>query len=293
MGPLPKTLSGYRYIVVAIDHFTKWVEARALEEADAQSITLFLYEDIICRHGVPTILSSDKGTEFINEMIAALTSVYKIKHIKTTAYHPQGNGQVERTNKTIKNILAKITPPTPGDWSHYLPSALSVIRNTRQASTKFSPSELLYGRPMRHHFEEEESTTGDPKDPVEYAQEEFSRIREFRSQAHQFIKRAQDRQKRTHDSRVQLLPPLKIGNLVLVWQTVVEMDMSAKLKPKYKGPYFVHQVKGTTYWLKNKHNGNIHPKTYHRNLLKIYHDHPSSIHQPVVEIPVRRSPSTE
>jgi hypothetical protein len=146
---------------------------------------------------------------------------------------------------------------------------------------------------MRHHFEEEENTTGDPKDPVEYAQEEFSRIREFRSQAHQFIKRAQDRQKRTHDSRVQLLPPLKIGDLVLVWQTVVEMDMSAKLKPKYKGPYFIHQVKGTTYWLKNKHNGNIHPKTYHRNLLKIYHDRPSSIRQPVVEIPVRRSPSTE
>jgi len=293
MGPLPKMLSGYRYIVIAIDHFTKWVEARALEEADAQSITLFLYEDIICCHGVPTILSSDKGTEFVNEMIATLTSVYKIKHIKTTVYHPQGNGQVERTNKTIKNILAKITPPAPGDWSHYLPSALSVIRNTHQASTKFSPSELLYGHPMRHHFEEEENTTGDLKDPVEYAQEEFSRIREFRSQAHQFIKRAQDRQKRTHDSRVQLLPPLKIGDLVLVWQTVVEMDMSAKLKPKYKGPYFVHQVKGTTYWLKNKHNGNIHPKTYHRNLLKIYHDRPSSIRQPVVEIPVRRSPSTE
>src|SRR3954470_10271251 len=95
MGPLPKTLSGYRYIVVAIDHFTKWVEARTIEEADAQYITLFLYEDIICHHGVPTILSPDKGTEFVNKMIATLISMYKIKHIKTTTYHPQGNGQVE------------------------------------------------------------------------------------------------------------------------------------------------------------------------------------------------------
>jgi hypothetical protein len=291
VGPLPRTLTGFRYIVVAVDHFTKWPEARALEEADAQSITRFLYEDIISRHGIPAILSSDQGTEFVNEMVAALTNVYKISHIKTTAYHPQGNGQVERTNQTLKNILAKITP-TSGDWSHYLPSALSVIRNTRQASTKFSPSELLYGYPMRHHYGQQESSPPDPEDPEEYAQEEFVRIREFRSQAELFIKRAQDRQKRAHDTRVQLLPPLEIGDLVLVWQTVIEMDMSAKLKPKYKGPYFVHQVKGTTYWLKNKTNGAIHPKTYHRNKLKLYHERSPPKPQPMVVIPVRRS-STE
>ena len=292
MGPLPRTPSGFRYIVVAVDHFTKWVEARALEEADAQSITLFLYEEIICRHGIPTILSSDKGTEFVNEMITALTATYDIKHVKTTAYHPQGNGQVERSNKIIKDILAKITPPTPGDWSHYLPSALSVIRNTRQASTKFSPSELLYGHVVRHHYEPEEIVTQDPRDPEEYAQEEFCRIREFRSRASQFIKRAQDKQKRAHDSRVQLLPPLEIGDLVLVWQTAIEMDMSAKLKPKYKGPYFIHKINGTTHWLKNKHNGLIHPKTYHRNLLKLYHERsqPTIRSWPVVEIPNPRRP---
>src|SRR5436305_11955953 len=108
------------------------------------------------------------------------------------------NGQVERTNQTLKNILAKITPAS-GDWSHYLPSALSVIRNTHQASTKFSPSELLYGYPMRHHYEQGGDAPADPKDPEEYAQEEFSCVKEFRSQASQFIKRAQDQQKQTHD----------------------------------------------------------------------------------------------
>ena len=127
-------------------------------------------------------------------MITALTNVYKISHIKTTAYHPQGNGQVEQTNQTLKNILAKITP-TSGDWSHYLPSALSVICNTHQASVKFSPSELLYGYLMRYHFDQEESVPADPKDPEEYALEEFTRVKEFQSQAAQFIKRAQDRQK--------------------------------------------------------------------------------------------------
>ena len=135
VGPLPITLSGKRYIVIAVDHFTKWIEARALEEADAQSIATFVYDDIICRHGVPKIISSsDRGSEFINQFFEVFTRTYNIHHIRTTAYHPQGNGQVERINKTIKDILAKITPKG-GDWSHYLNSALYATRVAKQAST--------------------------------------------------------------------------------------------------------------------------------------------------------------
>jgi hypothetical protein len=95
MGPLPRTPNGKRYVVVAVDHFTKWTEARALEEADAQNIATFLYEEIIARHGVPSILTSDRGTEFVNELITIMCNKYKIRHIVTTAYHPQANGQVE------------------------------------------------------------------------------------------------------------------------------------------------------------------------------------------------------
>ena len=80
-------------------------------------------------------MTTDRGTEFVNELLTALSEVYKIHHIRTTAYHPQGNGQVERSNKTIKDILAKVMPPKDNDWSHYLPSALFVIRTTRQKST--------------------------------------------------------------------------------------------------------------------------------------------------------------
>ena len=139
------TLTGKRYIVVAVDHFTKWVEACALEQADAQSIVPFIYEDIICHHGIPIRMTTDRGTEFVNELFSAIAQEYNIHLIRTTAYHPQGNGQTERTNGIIKKILAKITPAKPGDWSLYLPAALFVIRNTRQQSTRFTPAELLYG----------------------------------------------------------------------------------------------------------------------------------------------------
>ena len=109
MGPLPQTLTGKRYIILAIDFFTKWPEAVAVEEADAQAVVKFLHQDIICRHGVPSQITSDRGTEFLNDLVTEFERTYRIKHIKTTAYHPQGNGQTERTNQTIKNILSKIS----------------------------------------------------------------------------------------------------------------------------------------------------------------------------------------
>ena len=289
MGPLPRTLTGKRYIVVAIDHFTKWPEAQALEEADASSIAQFLYEDVICRHGVPVKMTTDRGSEFVNDLIAALTRTYKIRHIKTTAYHPQGNGQTECTNRIIKDILAKITPAKPGDWSLSLPAALSVIRNTRQQSTMFSPSELLYGCSMRQHFE-----TADPgpdsRTPIEYAQDEFGRITNFQTQAHTFIRKAQERQKRYHDDKILMLPPLEIGNLVMIWRDMVEVNLSAKLEPKWEGPYLVKDIKGTSYWLKNRHSGKLLPKTFHRNRLKLYHDRNPLKSRPFVEIEPRAGP---
>src|SRR5438552_18340761 len=127
MGPLPRTLTGKRYIILAVDFFTKWIEEIAVEDADAQTITKFIYFDIICRHGVPKQITSDRGTEFLNELVEEMERTYHIKHIRTTAYHPQGNGLTERNNQTVKNILSKISKKYD-KWDHYLESALYVVR---------------------------------------------------------------------------------------------------------------------------------------------------------------------
>ena len=142
---------------------------------------------------------------------------------------------------------------------------------------------------MRQHFE-----TADPgpdsRTPIEYAQDEFGRITNFRTQAHTFIRKAQEHQKRYHDDRVQILPPLKIGDLVLVWRDMVEVNLSAKLERKWEGPYLIHDIKGTTFWLKNRHSGAPLPKTFHRNCLKFYHDRNHLKKMPVIEIGPRTSP---
>jgi len=232
-------------------------------------------------------MTTDRGTEFVNEMTSILASIYKIKHIRTTTYHPQGNGQVERSNKTLKDILAKVMPPKAKDWSHYLPSALFVIRTTRQASTRFTPAELLHGYQLRHPFEDS-NFQQEPRDPEDYAQAEFDRVRSFRSMAHKFIQRAQDRQRNSHDNNTRILEPLKIGDLVLIWQDMVAANMSMKLEKRYKGPYRIHKIQGNNYWLKNRTDGSPHPKAYHRNRLQLYHERQPPKTRPVVEIPLRK-----
>ena len=69
MGPLPRTITGKKYIVFAIDFFTKWVEAEALKEADAQTIVKFIYSKIICQHEVPKEITSNRGIEILNELV--------------------------------------------------------------------------------------------------------------------------------------------------------------------------------------------------------------------------------
>src|SRR4051812_6930317 len=262
MGPLPRTPQGHRYIFVAIDHFSKWVEAVPSEQADAQSIIKFIYDDIICHHGIPTLLTSDRGTEFVNELLATLTTVYKIKHIKTTAYNPQANGQVECTNRTIKDILSKITPRSTGNWSHYLQAAVHVTRVTKQGSTNFSPSELLYGHQIRQHSDLGKYDL-EQKDPEDYILEEITRLHEVRHQAARFIKKAQERQRDHHDSRQVITEPLQIGDLVLLYRNIVESSLSAKLEPKWEGPYMIQSIKGTTHRLRTPNTGSLLPTTYH------------------------------
>src|SRR6266498_3272014 len=91
VGPLPITREGNRYIVVAIDYFSRWSEARPLKTANADTVTTFLYKEIICRFGTSRTLQSDRRTHFVNELIQRLTKRFKIKHSLSLPYHLQLN----------------------------------------------------------------------------------------------------------------------------------------------------------------------------------------------------------
>ena len=88
VGPLTITKKENRYIVIAIDYFTKWPIAKAIKEATAKTVSKFIYEKIICEHGCPQVLQSDRGTHFINRIIQDLSEKFRIKHRLSTPYHP-------------------------------------------------------------------------------------------------------------------------------------------------------------------------------------------------------------
>ena len=109
MGPLPLTTAGNKYIMVVTDLFSKWVEAFPVKATDTETLASLLVNEVVCRYGVPLYLHSDQGNLTSNLMIA-LCKQLRITQTRTgtNAYHPQGNGQVERFNQTLESMLAKV-----------------------------------------------------------------------------------------------------------------------------------------------------------------------------------------
>jgi len=140
----PKVSSGHRFILVAIDYFTKWVEAASYANVTKQVVVKFIKNNIICRYGVPSKIITDNGTNLNNDMVQALCEKFKIEHHNSSPYRPQMNGAVEAANKNIKKIVQKMVT-TYKDWHEMLPYALHGYRTTVRSSTGATPFSLVYG----------------------------------------------------------------------------------------------------------------------------------------------------
>ena len=106
-----------KYIVVAFYYVSKWVEAIALENNEGKSVTAFLKKNIFSRFGTPKALISDGGSHFCNRLFKGLLEKYGIRHNVATTYHPQTSGQVEVSNREIKQISSKTVNASRTDWS--------------------------------------------------------------------------------------------------------------------------------------------------------------------------------
>ncbi|PKI49826.1 hypothetical protein CRG98_029803 [Punica granatum] len=145
IGPInPKASNGHLFILVAIDYFTKWMEAIILASVTANTVARFLKRDIIARYGVPKTIITDNAKTLNNRIIDELCERFKIHHRNSTPYHPQMNGAVEAANKNIKRIIEKMTV-TYKDWHEMLPFALLAYRTFICTSTGTTPYSLVYG----------------------------------------------------------------------------------------------------------------------------------------------------
>ena len=141
---LPLTVRGNCYVVVFTDYFTKWPEAFAVADQTAETIARLFAEEIICRHGIPEELLSDRRANFLSNLVLELCKILGVKKINTSGYHPQTDGMVERFNSTLTSMIAKSCDIRDRDWDDHLPFLLFAYRASAQDSTKESPFFLLH-----------------------------------------------------------------------------------------------------------------------------------------------------
>jgi len=151
IGPLYVTNNNNQYIVVLIDYFTGWVEVEPLKRIESKDIIKFL-STVFSRHGIPELLITDNGPQFISAQTKGFLDIYGIYMLPATPYHPETNGKVENRNKEIGKYL-RLLSKKERQWDEILPSALWVLRTVKSEKTGFSSFELMYGRREKQPFE--------------------------------------------------------------------------------------------------------------------------------------------
>uniref|UniRef100_A0A2N9GXI9 Uncharacterized protein n=1 Tax=Fagus sylvatica TaxID=28930 RepID=A0A2N9GXI9_FAGSY len=145
MGPFPVGTKQAKFLVVAIDYFTKWVEAEPLATISEKNVKSFVWKAVICRFGIPRVLISDNGKQFDNGPFRELCAQLNIRNHYSSPRHPQANGQVEVTNRTLLKQIKTRLEGAKGMWVEELPSVLWAYRTTVRTPTKETPFKLTYG----------------------------------------------------------------------------------------------------------------------------------------------------
>ena len=145
LGPLPIGKGQCKFIIVAVDYFTKWAEAEPLTTITEQKIRNFVWRAVICKFGIPRALVSDNGKQFDNAKFRDFCAELEIKNYYSSPAHPQSNGQTEVTIRTLKATLKTKLEDLKGNWVEYLPEVLWTYRTTQKSATRETPFALTFG----------------------------------------------------------------------------------------------------------------------------------------------------
>ena len=264
VGELPRTTTGFRYILTIVDYATRYPEAILLRSTTSKAIADALIH-YFSRVGIPDV--SDQGSNFMSKLMAQLYEQLGITKIKTSVYHPEANGLVERFNGTLKSMLKKFVRERVQTWDKYLPYMLFACREVPCQSTSFSPFELLYGRTVRGPLTviketwSEGSSSGD--NLITPVLEIRRRLATMQQVVQENLKQAQGKQKRLYDIHSSKRR-LEVGDKALV----LLPTPGSKLEMRWQGPFKVTRAleDGLNYELDTGKVYKQH-RTYHINLL--------------------------
>nr|GFA69828.1 reverse transcriptase domain-containing protein [Tanacetum cinerariifolium] len=208
MGPFPSS-KGNKYILVAVDYLSKWVEAKALLTNDARVVVKFL-KSLFSRFGTPKGIISDRGTHFCNDQFLRVMAKYRVTHHLSIAYHPQTNGQVEVTNRGLKHILERTVGENCASWSDKLEDALWVFQTAFKTSVGCTPYRLVYGKACHLLLELEhkaywalKNANFDLKTAGDHQKLQLNELNELRGQAYDNSLIYKERTKKLHDDKIK------------------------------------------------------------------------------------------
>ena len=135
--------------MIVTDHFTTYAQAYPSKTQTALATAKLLWNNFIIHYGFPNKIISDQGRHFESELLANLCEVAGVQKLRTTPYHPQTNGQCERFNSTLLNMLDTLTSEQKKDWKTYVPAMVHAYNSTRNTARGYSPYYLLFGREPR------------------------------------------------------------------------------------------------------------------------------------------------
>uniref|UniRef100_A0A2N9HHE1 Uncharacterized protein n=1 Tax=Fagus sylvatica TaxID=28930 RepID=A0A2N9HHE1_FAGSY len=275
MGPFPVGTKQAKFLVVAIDYFTKWVEAEPLATITEKNVKNFVWKGVICRFGIPRVLVSDNGRQFDNGPFRELCAQLNIKNHYSSPRHPQANGQVEVTNRTLLKQIKTRLEGAKGMWVEELPSILWAYRTTVRTPTGETPFKLTFGTEavipveiglttLRTTFHKEEENEGQLRLNLDL-------LDETRDKAARRITLYQEKMAKYYNTKVKLRR-FEIGDWVLRKVTQATKDPSqGKLGPNWEGPYKVIQYyRRGTYHLEDRHGKKL-PHPWNAEHLKKYY----------------------
>ncbi|GJW06118.1 reverse transcriptase domain-containing protein [Tanacetum coccineum] len=249
MGPFPSS-RGNKYILVAVDYLSKWVEAKALPTNDARVVVKFL-KSLFARFGTPRAIISDRGTHFCNDQFAKVMLKYGVTHRLSTAYHPQTSGQVEVSNrlKTYlrKTVFKKKKSKNNASWSDKLDDALWAFRTAFKTPIGCTPYKFVYGKACHLPIELEHKAyyalkhcNFDLKTTGDHRKVQMNELNELRDQAYENSLIYKEKTKKIHDFKIKNRV-FSIGDRVLLFKSRLKIFLG-KLKTRWTEPFTVAQV---------------------------------------------------